>query len=1003
MTKFSSNPQFKALNWDVYHSEGVKNGSLKAKWAALLGGLVLLLGAHSGFGQIHPDTLYCQLQTRLEVGVELAKTKSFALVVDTLQPNIERFNSQNGTQFTRLLGEYHFWIGYAEFYKNYGATDKVDNQLGIRSLEIADSILSTIDHPGSDTRARCKRMQGMFQYFLEENVSGAQDYYESAYREWMKVPQKDSVEIAVVLQCLGQTATRLGEYNNAIDLYTQSLDLRKKIFGEMHPRVGMAYLNLGNAYAYSDAYEDAAKAYQKSLEIMTLSAEDDHLMIADITRNLAVTLGELGRYQEAIKYHLEAVSIQRKYKGSFAIDLIDYFSSLALDYSYIGNFTKAQQALSEMKRICEHHRFVDGDKVALYRFNKGRVLEHQHAASEAVIGEFQAAMSAIAPGWVQTDWNAYPPCNATSNPLFLQQIVLEKSSYLGKFGRTQPSRSDLYEASLAGFERAAELTNRLRQEYQDQDDKLFLSGQGSNYLQEALGNAQHLWESTHQKQYVARAFGLMENCKFQLLLEFFRQSQVQVTDEIDKETVFRLDSYRRRCAELDTRLALADMPKDSAKLYQSELLEKRLLLQALEDSLTETSQIFRTVNAGNSSIPLDTLERMLPKETAAIAFSLADSSLFVISVRSEGSSLRQTKLGIGFQDSVRKWIGFCRRPLESRDDIQEFGQLGHSLYQILLEPEIQQIGSIRHLLIIPDGVLGNLPFEALVTEPTTPKRKNLANFPYLLRDFRCSYAASATLWADQQLDRSEQKPLECLGIAWGNDPINELAGKPVEIPGLTGTERELKILQEMVAGNFFVGKESSEAVFKRLAPHYGILHLALHARATQADPQILFPASGNPKEDGILHFHELFQIKLNARLAVLSACETGAGKLIQGEGIQSISSGFAAAGVPSLLLSLWEVDDRSGQKLMEGFYRGMQSGMPLDEALQQAKIEYLSKADGEQAAPFYWAAFVPMGNMKPIQLASAGHVNWYLIAIFATVPLCIFIGYRIYSKKRKST
>jgi tetratricopeptide (TPR) repeat protein len=69
---------------------------------------------------------------------------------------------------------------------------------------------------------------------------------------------------------------------------------------------------------------------------MTLSAEDDHLMIADITRNLAVTLGELGRYQEAIKYHLEAVSIQRKYKGSFAIDLIDYFSSLALDYSYIG-------------------------------------------------------------------------------------------------------------------------------------------------------------------------------------------------------------------------------------------------------------------------------------------------------------------------------------------------------------------------------------------------------------------------------------------------------------------------------------------------------------------------------------------------------------------------------------------------------------------------------------------------------------------------------------------
>ncbi|MEY3444679.1 MAG: hypothetical protein RLZZ519_2960, partial [Bacteroidota bacterium] len=666
-------------------------------------------------------------------------------------------------------------------------------------------------------------------------------------------------------------------------------------------------------------------------------------------------------------------------------------------------FTAAELALAEAGEICKGNNLFLGEKVALFRFIKGRMLDKKGATKDLVLKEFQAAMCAVSPGWRHEDWRMYPPAQATSDPLLLQQIVLEKSSYLRRNGLGAPDKSVLLEASLDGFECASRLTERLRKEYKDQDDKLFLSGQGSNYLQEALGNAHYLWELTHQEQYVARAFGLMENCKFQLLLEFFRQSQVQVTNDIDKETVFRLDSYRRRCAELDTRLALADMPKDSARLYQSELLEKRLLLKALEDSLTETSQIFRTVNSGNSSIPLDTLESLLPNETAAIAFSLADSSLFVISVRSEGSTLRQTQLGIGFQDSVRKWIGFCCRPLERADDIQAFGRLGHSLYQILLEPEIQHMGSIRHLLIIPDGVLGTLPFEALLTEPISLKRKNLANFPYLLRDFRCSYAASATLWADQQQDRLEPKPLECLGIAWGNDPIHEIAGKPVTIPGLSGTEQELKILQEMVAGNFFVGKESSEAVFKRLAPHYGILHLALHARATQADPQILFPAAGTPREDGILHFHELFQIKLNARLAVLSACETGAGKLIQGEGIQSISSGFAAAGVPSLLLSLWEVDDRSGQKLMGGFYGGMQSGKPLDEALQQAKIDYLSKADGEQAAPFYWAAYVPMGNMKPIQLASAGHLNWYLIAILTMVPLCIFIGYRIYSKKRKST
>jgi CHAT domain-containing protein len=270
-----------------------------------------------------------------------------------------------------------------------------------------------------------------------------------------------------------------------------------------------------------------------------------------------------------------------------------------------------------------------------------------------------------------------------------------------------------------------------------------------------------------------------------------------------------------------------------------------------------------------------------------------------------------------------------------------------------------------------------------------------------VQKYSCSYAASATLWTDQQQDPFEQKQLECLGIAWGKDGITSLGGKQTRINGLKETESELKVLRGITAGKFFVGKDASEAIFKQNAPYYSILHLALHARVTEADPQILFPNSGSPKEDGILHFHELFQLHLNARLAVLSACETGSGKLIKGEGIQSISSGFAAVGVPSLIISLWELDDAAGSEVMKGFYDGVQAGNPLDQALQQSKLAYLQNATGDKCAPYYWSAFVPMGNMKPIQLSPPFNVNWWLAGLVLTVSLCIFAIYRIFIRKNK--
>jgi CHAT domain-containing protein len=956
-------------------------------------------------GQVteHPDTLYCRLQTRLEVGAALAMAKSNVAAIDTLKQALADFPQQLDAVSVRLLGEYHFHIGYAAFYKSLAAASEEDNLLANGSLRLADSLVALVDSKASNLRARISRMRGMFTYFMEGNAVDAQVFYEGAYRTWLLVPQKDSVEIAVVLQCMGQAATRQGEYERAIDLYRQSLEIREEIFGHIHARVGKAYWDLGNAYGYSDRYKEAAQAFQTAIDILKVASPGDQLIIANIMTNLAAADIELGEYQAAVTNMNTAISIKRKGDAYYAPELVKFFSILAVSLAHQSKFSEADRAISEIAEICKQNHLTVGAEVAHLWFAKARVLALSPTSQALAFAAMQKAMEAITQGKPLDDWRAYPDINATTEPMLLQQIILDKSNLLSALGRRAGSDSAYLQSSLQGYELAAGLSDRLRMEYEDQDDKLFLSGRGSLYLQDALGCAFDLWNGQHDEDYANRAFQLMENCKFQLLLDFFRKSRIQGSDGVGKSALTQLDALRRRCTELDFLLALPDLQPDSLKNYQAELLDKRIQQSTLQDSLERNSGLFKTLYGAHSTASIDTLQKLLAPTSAMISYAISDSTVYIIGIQKQRVTFRKTALQPHFADSVGRWVDLCRRPVEELQDIQTFARLGYVLYQTLLEPEILRFQDIDQLLLIPDGILGHIPFEALPMAPPAAETNGFGHLPYLLRSYRCYYAASATLWRDQQSIQFGTQALQCLGIAWGREPVNSLPGSREQIKGLQGTENELKTIQSIVNGKYFVAQEATEANFKAFAPQFDILHLALHARATETDPQILFPAAGNGQEDGILHFHELFPLHLRSRLAVLSACETGTGRLIQGEGIQSMSSGFAAAGVPSVLMSLWEVDDRAGGQIMQSFYEGIQKGLPIDESLEQAKLTYLENAVGFEAAPFYWSAMVPMGNMAPLRLAPPPTSAWWMISLGALSLLCIFILFRIYILSKRKT
>ena len=197
-------------------------------------------------------------------------------------------------------------------------------------------------------------------------------------------------------------------------------------------------------------------------------------------------------------------------------------------------------------------------------------------------------------------------------------------------------------------------------------------------------------------------------------------------------------------------------------------------------------------------------------------------------------------------------------------------------------------------------------------------------------------------------------------------------------------------------GKLYLGKDAKESSFKKDAPKARVIHLATHAIVDDRMPmysKLIFSQIGDDDEDGFLQAYEIYNMRLTADLVVLSACETGIGKLSRGEGLASLARAFFHAGVPSLVASLWAVDDYATTQIMENFYRELKNGLTKDKALRQAKIKYLHTAQGEKRHPYFWAGHVLMGDASAIPSYST-KFSFKWIALIIVLFVLLVLSYR---------
>ncbi|MEM6346947.1 MAG: CHAT domain-containing protein [Bacteroidota bacterium] len=545
---------------------------------------------------------------------------------------------------------------------------------------------------------------------------------------------------------------------------------------------------------------------------------------------------------------------------------------------------------------------------------------------------------------------------------------------------------DAYESYLL----ATRLIDRLRKGFRSAGSKLLLSEDAIPTYEAAIQLAWQLYQSTGEESYRDQIISLMEQNKASLLLERLKESDIKtqlgVPDSVlEEERELRIDiAYYQKLLYQQTEDA---NESDSSKISElrQKIFTREESLRQLQDLLADKYPEYHQLKYAESVADLNSIRhQLLGNAEQMIEYFWGDSNLIVLGISEADISYHMVPIA-----ELEPNLQAFRRMLTDRKaatqngnnpaSVKAYQHLAYQLYQQLIEPVVPRREQNQHLLIIPDGPLALLPFDLLVASQED-KSSHFRALDYLFRQHDFYYAYSATLLIDQPKKPEAEQFYAGFAPTYGETDLYAEARdfSPLDsgvrggFSPLLNNQQEVENIAAQFSGSYWTGSEASEARFKMSADKYRVLHLAMHAFTNDDSPNlsglVFSPTSSNAKnesEDGILHTYEIYDLDLKAELAVLSACNTGIGKIQKGEGVMSLARAFTYAGCPSLLMSLWQADDEATRGIMDLFFDKMQDGVTKSEALRQAKLAFLSQTD--RAHPHFWGAFLVIGQNTPLQ------------------------------------
>ena len=509
------------------------------------------------------------------------------------------------------------------------------------------------------------------------------------------------------------------------------------------------------------------------------------------------------------------------------------------------------------------------------------------------------------------------------------------------------------------------------------------------FLKMLLNACYELYGLTNDNNFLETAFMVIEKSKARLLFDTFSDLQKNKMVGIPDSLIMVENTIKAELASA-TRDLEYQQQEDSVNHQKIQKMEERVFqntvrLEHFYDSLESTYPSYASA-VKTELLDLNAIRNKLIKEHRILVnYFWGNSTLFSLVVQEDQVSLFKqpidpiNRLVKNYQQHLQDGPLFNNQAARFKEYLDNAYELYKGLFKGVRLEE-------KSLIIAADGPLRFIPFEGLVVEKPETNIYDYDKLKYAVHYYPTSYVYSANLWAIQQA----KMPTKLRALGFSHSGLKE---ELTDLNQLPGTALEIEVLKSQMKGLFFSGLEATKQHFINHAQEYDIIHLAIHGISdsiSHLNNRLLFRSPDREDQSDPLYIYELYNLRLNSRLAVLSACESGIGRNFQGEGVYSMSRGFSYAGCPTTVMSLWTISDKTTPEILEQFYRQIFKGLDVDQALRQAKLSYLRENSKNKAHPGLWAAMVVHGDTHSIVKSNPMTIPLILLAII----ILTILGYQ---------
>jgi CHAT domain-containing protein/Tfp pilus assembly protein PilF len=763
----------------------------------------------------------------------------------------------------------------------------------------------------------------------------------------------------------------MGRLEESVSYMYQCMDVARELGDQ--PMQYTVLTNIGRLYIATGDPDKAEAPLQESLRVGRDLKHSD--LVSDpskfATETSLMLLGGLEaareHYQVALKY-FDQVHESRPDSAQTQVELLN---SIAFAHQRLGEYQKAAEVLQEAIPIAEKAHTAD---LATILSNLGEAQESLGQLEEA-LGTENRALSTFRGFGTNTgqEWQIEGRIGHIDRTLGRNDEALsqyEKSIDAIEHLRTVALNTEAGRAGFAGLSRMV---------YAETADLLVDLHRESDALEVAERGR-------------ARAF-----------LETLTLSRTGLAEELTPEQRKREDEILAHVSAVQKNLWKENISADDERKLKVELTSAEDDLETFHVEVRHSNPRYASIQYPDPVAVSRIQKDLLDAQSVLVEFLLGEK-------RSLAWVLSKDKLTVGVlppRKEIEDEVSAYRKSLTGKisaltvaGSLAEIEPAGRKLYASLLQPVENALTGARSLVIVPDGALGYLPFETLVL-PTRRTSSGKDRFTYLLERFSIVYGPSASaLVAVKGMNRKQGAPAKTL-LAFG-DPIvdapaastkngaeatRSASPEPVSKPETTVADEyaergfsfsRLPYTREEVLGisnlypanqrQVYLGEQAREETVKaERLEDYRYIHFASHGFIDESQPSrsgILFSRDSHSTDDGVLQMGEIMRLKLNADLVTLSACSTGLGKLVNGEGILGLTRAFFYAGARNVTVSLWNVNDSATATLMKVYYQNLNRGLPNSAALRQAKLALLRGKDAAWRHPYFWATFVLVGEGK---------------------------------------